>query len=134
MKVTTPIVVTLAAAFVAVAGLIVTLVITGHDPTLFVTSILTLVPVVAGIVTIGAKQQKTDTDVTTIKNNTNGTLSNMTALIVKAIGALPPAQAQKVIDEHVSAGGTIPPMVTDAMPNDGHTVPVVPPTIGGPTA
>lgn len=73
--------VTLVAAFVVLAGIVALLVLFGHDPSQYISSLGSLGVVVAGILTLGAQQQKTNADVAQVKSQTNGTLSAKDATI-----------------------------------------------------
>lgn len=73
--------VTIIVAFVVLAGLIAVLILFNHDPSTYVTSIGSLTVVVAGLLSVGVQQSKTDAKVDQAVSNTNGTLSAKQAKI-----------------------------------------------------
>lgn len=75
--------VTLVVAFVVIAGLVAVLVLFGHDPQQYVGSLGSLAVAIAGILTLGAQQQKTSAQVDAVQKQTNGTLSAKDATITQ---------------------------------------------------
>jgi hypothetical protein len=132
MKLTTPLAITFAGTFVALAGFAVYLISTGHDPSTYVSALVTIIALIPGTIGIAVSQKKTDDKVTTIQTNTNGTLSKLQAQLdaAKAENAAlrsvaTPAQIQQVAPiVPVTPAQPAPPIV-DPIPVPNVPTPVV---------
>lgn len=81
MKITTPLIVTIAATLVAVLGFATYLIGTGHDVTSYVGTVTTLVALIPGLIGINVAQKKQAEKLANVEKNTNGTLSARDAKI-----------------------------------------------------
>jgi hypothetical protein len=111
------IIIGIASTIVVLAGLIVVIIVTGHDPSAYLVSITTLIPLVAALFGLDRLTKSTDQ----IKTNTNGTLSAMraelataTAKLNAALALLPPAQAAVVATTEPT--GSTPVVTADSKP------------------
>lgn len=145
------IIITIAASFVAVAGLVVVLIVTGHDPSSFLNVLITLVGLLPSLGVIGYAVTQTQKKTDTIVKNTNGNLSKLqsqvSALtsvalpeqISAANSALPQASAIPInataatVSAPVTASVPTPVPATDTLPSNvtfpAPVTPVTPVTV-----
>lgn len=112
MKITTGLLSVLVVGFLGLVAAIVILSIMGRDPVAFVANVGTLLTAIAGFVVLIRSQQKQGNDIATVKANTNGTLSKLSAQLAYALAKLDPAHAAEVM----AIGADVAPVIDAVAP------------------